>query len=432
MVTPSTLYEALGLPTLDDVEAARDRMREHFPEATERAETLDRWIEDLGDRTGLPSYHDIFAGTQRLRDWLEENAPEDDAPPEPGSDDDENEGDEENQGDEDDGLPWWTWMLGAAAAGYFIYKKLDHKVEITEDIGMDIPGFEIDGIPWTVERTRMPGPQMAARIADPMLHGGVAVPGPGSANVRISDRGALTVEHVVGACPMPHVSGLPHMPQSGPAAWKTTNGSVYVNGAPLLRAGDWVIEHLGGNNPIIAGAPLVLAGPPAAPCIVQEVTFRRLSDFVPGLERVGSLGGKFTVKATVSWSLRDMLGGMAAAGMAYAGGPVGMWGARTMLGLIDGPTLTIEFDAEVTGFADFEFPIDLDRDGTIDGILEVRQRAKVTAESEHSAVLDPKRPGRAKSSKEGELDVETDFERPEVKYIPLDHSGDKGSKDDKS
>ena len=292
MVTPSNLYEALGLPTLEDVESDLARMREHFPEATTRLQKVDRWIEELGDRTGLPSYHDVFAGMEWLQDTLEGGEPKDDEPAESTSGD-----------DEDDGLPWWTWMLGAGAVGYFIYKKLDHKVEISEDIGMDIPGFEIDGIPWTVERTRMPGPQMAARIADPMLHGGIAVPGPGSADVRISGRGALTVEHVVGACPMPHVTG---------------------------------------------------------------------------------------------------------------------------------PTLKIEFDAEVTGFADFEFPVDLDRDGTIDGILEVRQRAKVTAESEHSAVLDPKRPGRAKSSKEGELDVETDFEAPEVRYIPLDPSGDGESKDDKS
>ena len=414
-MTPSTLYEALGLPTMADVEAARDRMREHFPEVTTRAQKVDRWIEEFGDRTGLPSYHDVFAGTQRLRDWVEANTSKDEEPLEPETDDEKNE-----EADEDDGFPWW--ILGPVAAGYFIYKKLDHKVEISEDIGMDIPGFEIDGIPWTVERTRMPGLPMAARIADPLLHGGLAVPGPGSANVRISGRGALSVEHVVGACPMPHVSGLPHLPhlpQSGPPAWKTTNGSVFVNGAPLLRAGDWVVEQLGGNNPIIAGAPRVLAGPPAAPCVVQEVTHRRLSEFVPGLERIGSLGGKFTVKATVSWSLRDMLGGAAAAGMAYAGGPVGMWGARAMLGVIDGPTLKIEFDAEVTGFADFEFPIDVNRDGTIDHILEVRQRAKVTAESEHSAVLDPKRPGRAKESKEGDLDIEVDVERPEVELKRL-------------
>ena len=285
---------------------------------------------------------------------------------------------------------------------------------------MDLPGFEIDGIPWTVERTRIPGPPMAARIADPLLHGGIAVPGPGSTDVKISGRGALTVEHVVGACPMPNLVGLPHLPQSGPAAWTTTNGSVYVNGAPLLRAGDWVMESFGGPNPIIAGAPLVLAGPPGAPCVVLEVTHLRLSEFVPGLERVGSLGGKFTVKATVSWSLRDMLGGAAAAAMAYAGGPVGMWGARAMLGVIDGPTLKIEFDAETTGFADFVVPIDVDRDGTIDGILEVRQRAKVTGQSEHSAELDPKRPGRAKSSKDGELDIDVDFERPEVKWTPFD------------
>ena len=414
MVTPSTLYEALGLPAPSDVQSDLARIREHFPEVTTRLEKADRWIEELGDRTGLPSYHDLFVGLEWLRDRVEESVVREDEPAEPAS----NEGDEEDEED-DDGLPWWAWMLGAAAAGYFIYKKLDHKVEITEDIGMEIPGFEIDGIRWTVERTRMPGPPMAARIADPLLHGGIAVPGPGSADVRISGRGALTVEHVVGACPMPHVTGLPHFPQSGPAAWKTTNGSVYVNGAPLLRAGDWVIEQLGGNNPIIAGAPLVLAGPPAAPCVVQEVTHRRLSEFVPGLERFGLLGGKFTVKATVSWSLRDMLGGAMAAGMALSGGPVGMWGARTMLALIDGPTLTLEFDFEATAFADLEYAIDVNRDGTIDHILEVRPRAKVTAESEHSAVLDPKRPGRAKSSKEGELEVDVDIERPEIELKTL-------------
>lgn len=415
MATPSTLHEALGLPSAADVEEAKARMQERFPELTEWGRAFDEGVQELGERTGLPTYHDVFAGTERLQEWLEgrENTSE----VEVESTDEEPASEEESES-EDDGLPWWVKLLGAAAVAYYVYEKLGYEVTVSEDIEFEIPAFEIDGIPWTVERTRVPGPPMAARIADPLLHGGVAVPGPGSADVKISGRGALTVDHIVGACPMPHVSGLPHLPMTGRAAWRTTNGSVYVNGAPLLRAGDWVIEHLGGNNPIIAGAPRVLAGPPGAPCVVQEVTHRRLSEFVPYVERIGSVGGKYSVKATVSWSLRDMLGGAAAAGLAYLGGPVGMWGARAMLGLIDGPTLKIEFNAEATGFVDFYVPIDIDRDGTVDGVLEARQKAKVTGESEHSAVLDPKKPGKAKNSKEGDLEVDVDVERPEVKWTP--------------
>lgn len=413
MANPTAMYETMGLPSSEDALGFKTRMQERFPEVTQWGRAFDEGVRDLGERTGLPTYHDIFAFGERLQEWIE--GPEatnegevEDTDEEPRVDDDSEE--------EDDGLPWWVKLLGAAVVAYYVYEKLGHEVTVSKDIEFDLPAFEIDGIPWTVERTRVPGPPMAARIADPLLHGGVAVPGPGSTNVKISGRGALTVDHIVGACPMPHVTGLPHLPMTGRAAWRTTNGSVYVNGAPLLRAGDWVIEHLGGNNPIIAGAPRVLAGPPGAPCVVQEVTHRRLSEFVPYVERIGSVGGKYSVKVTVSWSLRDMLGAAAAAGLAYLGGPVGMWGSRAMLGLIDGPTLEIGFNAEVTGFVDFYMPVDIDRDGTVDGVLEVRQKAKVTAESEYSAVLDPKKPGKAKRSKEGELEVDIDVEKPEAEW----------------
>lgn len=415
MGTPRNPYEALGLYSVEDMQAALDRQRASFPAWSERLQKVDSWIETLGERTGLPTYHDVFVGTEHLREWARERLA-DAGQDEPSEDD--READEGDDDGEDDGLPWWWWLGAGTAAGYFIYRKLKNtKVEMTKDLEFEIPGFEFDGVPWTVERTRPPGAPMAARVLDPMLHGGVAAPGPGSTDVIISGRGALTTAHVVGSCPMSDVLGRPHLPLAGEEAWTTTNGSVFVNGAPLLRAGDWVMELPGGPNPIISGAPRVIAGPPALPCVVQEVTHRRLSEFVPGLESVGSTGGKFVLKFKASASALDVLV-TAGAGAAHVwGGPVGRAVAKTMLETIGGPSVTLAVEAQSEFFAEFEVPVE-NRDGESEGVIRYRQVCKGTMTTPEVSLL----PG-ADEDREAEdegLDFDSDCEKPELEWIPFE------------
>ena len=386
MATPTTLHELLGLPTEQDVDTARERIRAHFGEVADAVRRADQQWNDLGNRTGLPTYHDVFAGTQALREWVAEQFPQD------------GESDEDTSGEEGDSL--WPWVVAAAmaagAAVTYVWGLLDHEVSTSEDITIvEIDGFEIDGIPWTFERLHLPGLPYAARVGDPMLHGGTALPGPGaglgSGNVLIGGLGALTVEHVVAACPLTNVVGVPHIPQ--PGSWRTTNGSVYVNGKPLLRNGDWLLETPGGCNPLTSGAPTVVAGPPARPCMVDEVEYVALIDLVPGLERFGWEGGTIVFTGSFSWNVQDMLGVTAAGVVAYYGpampvlGPLAPWAARAIMGAMDGPSIGVglkfktgQLFAELWGGRHRWDPPDFD--------------------AGRSAEVDPADPSRAKKQKE--------------------------------
>ena len=415
------LYERLGLPT--DLDEARTRMGERFEELSrrdpvlygdplERLQRTDRWYEELGDRTGVPTYHDIFAALrgepERLREWIDDSTPdlEHDPPPDTG------EQEEDDEEDEDDGDAWW-WVVGGGV-GWLVHKLMESDVEQPFDFEFDLPAWEIDGIPWTTERTRVPGPPFAARVADPLLHGGAAVPGPGSIDVKIGGRPALTVEHVVGACPMPNVLGLPHLPHAGSTAWTTTNTVVRVNGQPLLRAGDWVMETLGGPNPIVAGAPLVLAGPPAAPCVVWEVTRKGLDELVPGLQRIGSPGGTVSLKGTVSWNAWEMVKTTGLGLLHAGGGPVGAAVARALMTQVEGPKVEVSFEASMDWYTDWLAELDFDGDGEIDHLVESRVSGETKASSKHAVELDPTNPTKAKDETEGELEFESDVKRPEV------------------
>lgn len=99
----------------------------------------------------------------------------------------------------------------------------------------------------------------AARVGDFTVHGTPVGPGLGSPNVLIGGMPALRSGvdmHVCGLCtPNPHLGG--------PAI--SSQASVFVNGFPLLRAGDAFIEAGGGPNPIAMGCPSVQVGSPAPP-----------------------------------------------------------------------------------------------------------------------------------------------------------------------
>lgn len=350
MAGGNTLADALGLPTGEHMEATRKRMQEAFVRVSDAGRWFDRRWEELGNRTGVPTYHDIFAGTDELREWVERQYPE-------GDEEDE---EDEEETEEKEGLRWWHWFAAAGAVGWYVWKKLDHDVATSERVKLvDIDGFELDGIPWTVEKLHTPGPPYAARVAEPMLHGGAALPGPGagrgSGDVLIGGRGALTAKDAVASCPMTNIVGLPHIPVLG--SWETTNGSVLVNGKPLLRNGDWILETPGGNNPLIGGMPTVLAGPPAWPCMVEEIEYIGLDKIIPGVERVAWEGGTIYLTGSFSWNVQSMLATIGAAGLVAYGGPLGQWAAGLIMGSIEGPKFGtgIVFETgDVTGVFGFE------------------------------------------------------------------------------
>ena len=76
MGEPSNFYDVMGLPTPDCRNAALERMREHFDDSMAPWRKADAWWEKFGDRTGIPTYHDVFAGTEGLREWVQEHYPD--------------------------------------------------------------------------------------------------------------------------------------------------------------------------------------------------------------------------------------------------------------------------------------------------------------------------------------------------------------------
>ena len=336
-----TLFEGLGLPLPDDAARARARTRERFGDLVRQGQVP--WPSkvgeppppDLGQCTGLLTHADIFGTTPCLEEWVDEHYPES----------------EEGEPEDDDwDIPWW---LGpAVAGGVWAWKKLDTPFGFDSgELEWTFDGFEIDGIPWTIEVEHKPGLPRAARVGEMLLHGGKALPGPGSKNVLIGGLRALTVRDAVAACPRTTTLGAPHAPQR---TWTTWNTSVKVNGELLLREGDWVLESPGGPNPIIAGMPTVFAGPQAKPVMVQEETYKGLDFFVDDLERVGWKGGKISIKASVSWTYKDVVKGLGVIALMRTGNPVAVWGAREIFATMNMPKVEhlIELDGG-TATADF-------------------------------------------------------------------------------
>lgn len=91
----------------------------------------------------------------------------------------------------------------------------------------------------------------AARVTDPTAHG-TPLTGAGSQNVLIAGLPAWRVGLDVHTCPLangpqPHVGG----------AVAVGSATVFVNGVPLARQGDSVVEA-GPPNTIVGGCPTVI------------------------------------------------------------------------------------------------------------------------------------------------------------------------------
>jgi hypothetical protein len=149
MAGESTLFELLGLPSVsEDVRAAQARMRfgkllsqgrHPWPSELDRVRDTPPH-EKLSQCTGLLTHADIFGGSECLQEWAKEFEPEGES--------------EEDEAEEDDGFPWW--VVGVVA--WAVWELLDEPVSVTSgDVEGSLDGFEIDGIPWTVERMHHPG-----------------------------------------------------------------------------------------------------------------------------------------------------------------------------------------------------------------------------------------------------------------------------------
>jgi len=330
--------EATGLPTPRDAQRAHERMIEVLDRARDKVglptskdvdeaiDRVDRWWEALGDETGLPTYHDVFDAIDDAKQWAREQVEDvlDDLPV-----------DLPELPDEDD---WSIWPWIGVGTAWLVHRVLTKELELGTDFEIEIPAFELDGLTVKEERAYVPGPPYAARVGDPMLHNGIAVPGPGTSKVFIGGKPALTsADRTV--CPMVDPCGTKH---SG-GLLLSSNDTVFVGGVPLMRAGDYAVEVVGGPNPVIAGCPTVLAGDRAPPVMVIEFRNKPLSEFVPGLERVGYSGGTIKIDASVSMELGDAMGYAFAIGLAAGGlGPGPLWAAAALL---DEPKLS--FDVKI-------------------------------------------------------------------------------------
>ena len=238
---------------------AKDKGADAYDWWTEEPETLDRGFDEL-DVPELPPDND---------------GPSLDPDPDPGPDP-ESDPDPDSDAD-DDGFDFWDWGMfgfGLIWAGWEIWQWLgtDPAITLWEDeitLASFENGHEDDDddeqptkIVVAFSMFVAPRPY-AARVLDPMAHGGVALPGPGSPDVFIGGLPALrSTDQVV--CPV--VLPVPHTP--GP--WLPSQSTVLVNGVPALRAGDFIVEAIGGPNPIVMGEPTVEVGLPVPPVLIHE------------------------------------------------------------------------------------------------------------------------------------------------------------------
>jgi uncharacterized Zn-binding protein involved in type VI secretion len=125
----------------------------------------------------------------------------------------------------------------------------------TED--HDAPDVEKEWVRVTIG----PKPPMMATLGSPLFHGGVLGPGPGSPNVYAEGKPVWRSIVDLHVCP----AATPNPHGAGPVVHTGPPPRVFVNGFPVARAGDAVLEAAGGPNPIMFGASSVWAGQPAPP-----------------------------------------------------------------------------------------------------------------------------------------------------------------------
>ncbi|MEX1367554.1 MAG: PAAR domain-containing protein, partial [Nannocystaceae bacterium] len=133
--------------------------------------------------------------------------------------------------DEDDGWGPIAWTLFIGFLLWLAEQELSLSIDIDRALwSFDETDSEDGRFDLWNKTVFVPGPPLAARLGDPMMHGDPIAPGSGSADVLIGGKPALRQcdGHVcTKATPLPHAS----------AGFTSTYGGVEINGFAALRVG---------------------------------------------------------------------------------------------------------------------------------------------------------------------------------------------------
>jgi uncharacterized Zn-binding protein involved in type VI secretion len=144
-------------------------------------------------------------------------------------------------------------LLAVKAEGSLLHLQTGVKLDAGKQVGEELKRLLFGPAPAPPFAHAPPAPApMAARIGDLTAHGVPLAPGPGSPNVFIGGLPAWRVGPDIHLCTAP----------SGHGAGPVTPGAptVLINGFPAARATDFVVEPMGGPNPIVMGCPTVFIG----------------------------------------------------------------------------------------------------------------------------------------------------------------------------
>lgn len=183
---------------------------------------------------------------------------------------------------------------------------------------------------------------MVATVGAMTFHGSPLAPGTGSADVYAEGMAIFRVLRDPVLCPvatpLPHGGGVV-MPMGPPP-------TVFVNGFPVARAGDAVMELLGGPNPIMLGAMTVFAGPPAPPSMSVDPHGHPPGDDRSAIERgLDWIDHAVEIKeAKVSADLHLGEGQVAASGGGAVDVDDAVAGAE---GTVEGSGTLVRFDGEL-------------------------------------------------------------------------------------
>lgn len=138
------------------------------------------------------------------------------------------------------------------------------KVQFGDEIDTSKDDEDDEEITW-VKVTIPERPPQIATVGSPTVHGTTLGPGIGSPNVNAGSKPVWRCFVDTHGCPVatpqPHGTGF---------VFPSGRPTVRVNGFPVARAGDVVLELMGGPNPILTGAHNVLAGLPAPPTTMMR------------------------------------------------------------------------------------------------------------------------------------------------------------------
>lgn len=176
-----------------------------------------------------------------------------------------------------DWADWTRWVARVTVPGVEVEGELVHFHFETDESEPPKPGPKL-----VYHKVLVPPvAPMVATVGSMTFHGSPLAPGIGSIDVYAEGKPVFRMLRDAVACPLatplPHGGGVV-MPMGPPP-------TVLVNGFAIARAGDAVLEPLGGPNPIAMGALTVFAGPPAPPVVSIHPVGRPADQDKPAWER---------------------------------------------------------------------------------------------------------------------------------------------------